>query len=131
MTSPLRPALLANAGLSIATGLLMVAAPGTVSDWLGLNIAGWIRVFGIVLLGHAALIPILLSRMELRRVALLNLAAIAPYPLIMIGLVASGLIERSLGQGLALIDGALVGAIALAHAAGLRSPKLISHPQAA
>lgn len=131
MTSQLRPALLMNAALSLATGALMLVAPRAVSSWLGLDIAGWLRAFGAALVGHAALIAFLLPRMELRRLGMLNVVAIAPYPLAMIGLVAGGFIDRSLGQGLALADGAAVGAIAVVHLLGLRNVESVRHPQAA
>ena len=52
---------------------------------------------------------------------LLNLAVIAPYPALMILLVVTGLVDRTLGQGLVLADGAVVGLIALLHVTELRS----------
>lgn len=120
----LRPTLLFNAGFSILSGLLFVLAPASVGGWLGIDSDGWLRLAGLVLLGHGLLIATLLARVELRRVALLNLAAIAPYPLLMVGLVATSVIDRSLGQALALVDGAIIAAVAVALALGIRATGL-------
>ena len=92
MTSQLRSALIANALVSLASGGLMLITPGTVSSWLGLDIAGWLRLFGLVLIGHGALIAVLLPRFGVRQTALLNLVAIAPYPLLMVGVVVGSLV---------------------------------------
>ncbi len=131
MISQLRPSLLANAAFSAASGALMLIAPSTVSGWLGLDIAGWLRLFGLVLVGHALLIVFLLPRLGVRRSAQLNLLAIAPYPFLMIAVVAAGLVERSLGQGLVLADGAIIGAVAVVQALGLRDHAADRHPQTA
>ena len=73
------------------------------------------------LLGGA--IPAVLGR--------LNLAAIAPYPLLMVILVVTGLVDRPLGQLLVLVDGAVVGALAAVHArALLRSQPDLDHQPA-
>lgn len=58
--------------------------------------------------------------------AKLNIAVIAPYPFIMIGLVATGLVDSALGRSLVLLDGTLVGA--LAQWTGLRSNEGEAHP---
>ncbi len=130
MTNPtpppptLGPTLLFNAGFSLLSGLLFLVAPATVGGWLGIESSGWIRLAGLVLFGHAVLIAVLLPRMQLERVALLNLAAIAPYPLLMVALVVTGVIDRTLGQVLALADGAIIGAVAVVLALGLRNTGL-------
>ena len=116
----LRPTLLFNAGFSVLSGLLFLVAPGTVGGWLGIESSGWIRLAGLVLVGHAALIAALLPRMQIERVALLNLAAIAPYPLLMVALVVTGVVDRDLGQVLALADGAIIAAVAAVLAIGLQ-----------
>ncbi len=131
MDTQLRSALLANAGVSLASGLLMLAVPDTVSGWLGLDIAGWLRAFGLLLVGHVALITALLPRLGVRQTAKLNFLAIAPYPFLLLGVLATGLIERSLGQVLALADALVIGAIAVMHAMGLRNPATAGHTQAA
>ncbi len=116
----LRVGLTANAVLSFATGLLLAAAPSTVSGWLGLEIGSWLRLFGLALLGHGAIVVFILRQARPRQLATLNVAAIAPYPLLMICLVAFGLVETGVGRSLVLIDGALVGLIAFTQVAGLR-----------
>jgi hypothetical protein len=126
----LRPTLLFNAGFSVLSGLLFLIAPGTVGGWLGIESSGWIRLAGLVLVGHAALIAALLPRMQIERVALLNLAAIAPYPLLMVSLVVTGLVDLDLGQVLALADGAIIAAVAVVLALGLRSTGLQKQPVA-
>lgn len=128
-TDSLRVALVANAVFSFASGLLLLVAPGTVGGWLGVTIDGWLRLAGLVLLGHGALIVALLPRMQLQKIARLNLLAIAPYPILMIVLVATGMISRTLGQVLALVDGAAIAAIAAVLARGLRGPTLTRQAQ--
>lgn len=107
-----------NALLSFATGSLFTIAPATVGGWLGVSIDGWLRLFGVALLGHAAVLAWAGSRDTIVGWLTLNLATIAPYPLLMIGLVVSGLVERPLGQALVLIDGALVATVAVVQARG-------------
>lgn len=121
MNLPVRSVLLFNAGFSLASGLLLLLAPGTVGGWLGIDSPGWLRLAGLVLLGHGALLLGLLPRLGLRTVAVLNLMAVAPYPLLMIVLVATGVIDRTLGQALALIDGAIIAGVAVALALGIRN----------
>ena len=129
MTSPVRNPLLANAALSILSGALIALAPSMVGDWLGVEIDGWLRLFGIALLGHAVLLVWASGRTDPVPLAQLNLLAIAPYPIAMIVLVATGLVDRPLGQALVLIDGLAVAAIAAWHGKGLRSPIAIGHAQ--
>jgi len=136
MNPPLRPTLVFNAGFSLLSGILLTAAPGTVGGWLGIDSDGWIRLAGLVLLGHGLLIAALLPRLELRQLAVLNLAAIAPYPLLMVGLVATDVIDRDLGQTLALVDGAIIAGVAVVLALGIWSKGLqkttrSGHPQPA
>ena len=114
----------ANAVFSLGTGLLLALVPGTVGGWLGVEVDGWLRLLGIALLGHAAILVWAKAdgarHDRTRQWTLANLAAIAPYPALMVLLVATGLVDRPLGQALVLIDGAIVGAIALLHLPRLR-----------
>ncbi len=126
-----RNALAANAAFSLGTGLLLAIAPATVGGWLGVEVDGWLRLLGIALLGHAAMLAWAASQAETRKWAQLNLLAIAPYPVLMIGLVVTGLVSRPLGQGLVLADGVIVGAIAAMHWLGLRKAAPVVQAQAA
>lgn len=117
-----------NALLSFATGSLFTIAPATVGGWLGVSIDGWLRLFGVALLGHAAVLAWAASRDSIVGWLTLNLATIAPYPLLMIGLVISGLVERPLGQALVLIDGALVATVAVIQGRGRAGARADSDP---
>lgn len=121
MATKLRSALVVNATFSLISGLTLAAVPATVGNWLGVNVDQWLRLLGVVLVGHAVLIATLMPRLELRRVATLNLLAIAPYPFLMVLLVGAGWVERPLGQGLVLIDGLIIGVLAIVHALGLKA----------
>ncbi len=116
----LSTALRLNAVFSIATGLLLAATPSTVGSWLDVSLSGWLRVLGIALMGHAVLLIWASRQDSMRSWAKLNIAAIAPYPLSMIGLVATGLVDTGLGRAVVLLDGAIVGTLAFAQWAGLR-----------
>ncbi len=116
----LRTGLAANAAFSAFTGLLLTLAPGTVNDWLGLAIPGWLRLLGVALLGHAVILAIVLRLDRPEPLAKLNLAAIAPYPLLMVGLVVADVVSPTGGQALVLLDGAVVGMVAVLQALGLR-----------
>ena len=63
--------------------------------------------------------------------ARLNLAVIAPYPVLMILVVVTGLVDSSLGQGLVLTDGAAVAAVAVLHLIGLRTEQSATHARLA
>ena len=124
-----RPPLTANAAFSLATGALIAAAPGTVGDWLGVEISGWLRLLGLALIGHALILFWAIRRPDPTPWARINLLAIAPYPLLMIVLVATSVIGRPFGQVLALLDGAVVAAIAAWHWVSLRNPAPLHQPQ--
>lgn len=109
----LRPPLQTNGAFSLLSGLILTFAPDRVADWLGVDPTLLIRLFGVVLLGHGLLLFWSAARPNPRPWASMNLLAIAPYPLAMIGLVASGIVETSLGRVLVLADGAIIAAIAL------------------
>ena len=125
----IRRPLRANAVFSALTGALLTAAPAAVGGWLGVSIDGWLRALGIALLGHAVLLAFASTLANPIPLGRLNLAAIAPYPVLMIGLAVTGLVDRPLGQFLVLADGLIVGLIAVAHAAALRSTHPTPAPQ--
>ncbi len=126
---PLRQALLDNAAFSLATGLPLSVLPGTVGGWLGVEINGWLRLLGLALLGHAVALVMAARLPEPTFMGRLNLAMIAPYPFLMIGLAATGVVDRPLGRALVLADGLIVGAIAVAHARALHQPAVSPAPQ--
>ena len=115
----LRSTLQFNAAFSFASGVLLSIWPGSVDDWLGTSVSTWLRLFGIVLIGHALVILVVQRRDDIAGWARLNLLAIAPYPLCMV--VAALLVGSSLGVALVLIDGAIIGAIAATSYRGLRA----------
>jgi len=117
-----------NAALSFATGLLLTAVPATVGDWLGISIDGWLGLLGLALLGHGVLLVWASAHASVLSWAKVNLAVIAPYPVMMIGLVASGLLDTSIGRALVLLDGTLVGLVAIAHWLGVRTATTRAHP---
>ncbi len=106
-----------NAVFSIGTGLLLTIAPGTVGGWLGVDIDIWLRLLGIGLIGHAAVLSWATQQSSIMTWTKINLLMIAPYPLMMLG-VAIFLIDK--GQGIVLADGVIVGLAALIQFAGLR-----------
>lgn len=116
-----RVALLANGAFSFATGLLLAIAAPTVGDWLGVSIDPWLRALGIALIGHGALLSWAARLDPIKPWVRLNLMTIAPYPLLMIGLVIFGLVDRTTGQILVLLDGVIVGLLAVGHWLGLRN----------
>ncbi len=116
-----------NAVFSFATGLALAAFPALIGDALGVSVDGWLRLLGLALLGHAVFLLWAAQRPKVKTWATLNVIAVAPYPLLMIGLVATGLVERGTGQALILADGAIVGAIAFAQWTGLRSEGSEAH----
>jgi len=127
----LRLPLIANAIVGIASGLLFLIAPGVVGGWLGVDIDGWLRVFGALILGHALMILALLPRVDTAKLAKLNLSLIAPYPILMIVVVVTGMVSRPLGQGLALVDGLIIAAISVWHFKGLKGERSATLPQEA
>lgn len=118
-----KSALLFNATFSLMSGLLLVISPGTVGTWLGVSIDGWFRLLGVVLVSHAALIAGLLSSLGVDRAVRINLLMIAPYPLVMLGLVVFGKVTSNLGRGLVLADGAIITAVVASHVIALRSAR--------
>ena len=127
----LRLPLIANAVFGIASGLLLLIAPGVVGGWLGVDIAAWLRVIGALILGHGLMIFAVLPKINTAKLAKLNLSMIAPYPILMIVVVVTGMVSRPLGQGLALGDGLIVAGIAAWHFKGLKSERSATLPQQA
>lgn len=124
-------ALRLNAALSFATGFALALAPRTVGGWLDVSIDGWLRLLGIALIAHGALLTWATWQRTITSWAKLNVAAIAPYPLIMVGIVVTGLVSGALGQWLLLTDGVLVGLLAIAQWSGLRTHVSNAHPVSA
>ena len=118
-----KSALLFNATFSLISGLLLLISPGTVGTWLGVSIDGWFRLLGVVLVAHAALIAGLISSLGVDRAVRINLLLIAPYPLVMVGVVAFGKVATNLGRLLVLADGAIIAAVVGSHVIALRSAR--------
>lgn len=119
-------ALRLNGLFSFGTGALLALAPATVGTWLGVSVDGWLRLLGVALIGHGALLTWAAAREGVAAWAKANLAVIAPYPLLMVVLVAGGAIGRTLGQALALADGGMVGLLAVAHWSALRATPAVA-----
>lgn len=117
----LRSALKINAATSVITGLLLAAAPSAVAAWLGVSIDGWIRIVGVVLLGHGAGLTWVGQQPSIEVWAKLNIAAIGPYPLILLGILLVGAVDTGLGRVLLLLDATVVGLFAGAQLLGLRA----------
>lgn len=122
MDQGLRRIVQVNALFSLAIGGLLAAMPDRVGEWLGVDISGWLRLLGAALVGHFVLLWWAQAQDDVSKWARLNLLAIAPYPILMIGLVVLGLVEKNSGTLLVLIDGAIVGGMAVVHWWLLRSP---------
>lgn len=127
----LRLALRINAVASLATGLLLTAAPSVVAEWLGVSIDGWLRLIGVALLGHGALLLWIGEQPSIDFWAKLNLAAIGPYPLILLGLVLVGAVDTGIGRALLLVDATVVGLFAVAQFMGVRAATSRVDPVAA
>lgn len=117
--SLLQTTLSSNAGFSAASGLVLLVVPGAIGGIIGVDVDWLLRLFGVALLAHAALLWIVVGRADVVRWAKLNLAAIAPYPVAMVA-VALTVAESGDGRALVLADGAAIALIAGALAIGLR-----------
>lgn len=108
----LQRAILANAAFSAFTGSL-AAGP---TDWFGGLIGtphlGLLKLFGAALLLHAVCLIIIARLPQIRVWAKINFALIAPYPLLMLLAIGSGLVSTPIGKVIAAADGLIVGAIA-------------------
>jgi len=131
MDTKLRLPLIINAVISFGSGVLLLAAPGIVGGWLAVDIDGWLRVIGAVLIAHGLMLGAGLSKMDMTTLAKLNLAMIAPYPVLMVVIVVTGLVSRPLGQGLVLLDGAIIAGIAAWHLRWLRGARSAAATQRA
>ena len=121
MPSPtlLQTTLSSNAGFSAASGLVLLAVPEAIGSVIGVDVDWFLRLFGVALLAHAALLWFVVGRTDVARWAKLNLAAIAPYPVAMMA-VAATVADAGAGRALVLADGAAIAIIAGALAMGLR-----------
>ena len=116
----LRTTLSANAGFSAASGLVLTIAPDAIGRAIGVE-ADWLLTgFGVVLLAHAVILWIVVSKFEIERWAKLNLAALVPYPLLMV-VVAAAVADAPDGRALVLADGLAIAFLGAALFVGLRS----------
>ena len=113
-----------NAALSVVVGAVLVLAPNTVDALLALDRSAWLRGFGVILLVHAVALLWAAQHANRQRWAVLNLVAIAPYPLVLMVL-ASSIITSPEGRTVLLVDGLAVGAVALWHAVALRKNRTL------
>lgn len=127
----LKLALQLNAALSYIIGFALALSPRMIGGWLDVSIDGWLRLLGLVLISHGALLTWATRQPSITSWAKLNVAAIAPYPVIMVAVVAAGLVDVAFGQFLLLIDGVLVGMLAVAQWSGLRAHDSHAHPVSA
>ena len=123
--------LLVNAVFSLATGAVLTVSPTAVGSWLGVTIDGWLRVLGLGLIAHGFLLVWVTRHHSTAMWAKLNIAAIAAYPAIMVALVVTDVVSRPLGQVILLVDGVIVGLLAVAQWWGLRDNASTAHPVAA
>lgn len=117
-----------NAAFSFATGLMLTAAPGVIGDWLGVSINGWLRALGVILLGHASVLMWASRQTSIVSWTKVNVAAIAPYPVLMLGVIVWGAVDTPLGRALVLFDALVVGALAVMQWTGLRNTADGAHP---
>ena len=117
--SLMRVGVTVNAVLSLAVGSAFLIGASAIGEALGIEIDGWIRLFGVALIGHALILAWVRQAQDPVPWTRLNLAMVAPYPLLMIA-VAAAVIEPSGGKVLVLVDGILVGTAALVQYLGLR-----------
>ena len=117
--SLMRVGVTVNAVLSLAVGSAFLIGASAIGEALGIEIDGWIRLFGVALIGHALILAWVRQAQDPVPWTRLNLAMVAPYPLLMIAL-AAAVIEPTGGKVLVLVDGTLVGTAALVQYLGLR-----------
>lgn len=106
-------ALRTNAVCSLVTGSVLVIAPASAGEWLGVSLDGWLRLIGVGLVAHALGLSWASGRRDIGRWAKVNLALIVPYPLLLLGLVAVGRLDRSEGVVILLLDALLVTSLAV------------------
>ena len=109
----LTAALRTNALCSLTTGSVLFVAPASVSTWLGLALDGWIRLLGAGLVAHAIGLAWASRRRDCARWGRVNIAFIAPYPFVLLGFAATGLVDRSEGVVILLLDALLVASLAI------------------
>ena len=109
----LRLSLLANAVLSLLTGLLIGAFAARLGPALGLNDALWLQAFAVLLLVHFVVLMIVHRRSDVRLWTQLNLICVGPYPFLLLAYLVFGP-DRQAGAGtLVLADALAVGAVAV------------------
>lgn len=117
----LRGSMLADAVISGATGLLMVAGAGVLTSWLGVP-APLMRYAGLILLPFAAMVLYLartplVSHAGVRLVIALNLAWVAASILV---LVAGWIEPTALGLAFVIFQAVVVAGLAELQYTGLR-----------
>lgn len=122
--SSLRSALFANAAFSTLTGLPLLFFPKNASGMFGFDHPDILRLVGISLLFHAAMLAWVRNKPTIRGWTKINLGVIAPYPIIILTLISLGHITDTAGVVLAGIDGLVVGLIALWQYRALKQNKL-------
>lgn len=117
----LRGSMLADAVISGATGLLMLAGAGVLTSWLGVP-APLMRYVGLILLPFAAMVLYLarmplVSRAGVRLVIALNVAWVAASILV---LVAGWIEPTTLGMAFVIFQAVVVAGFAELQYTGLR-----------
>lgn len=117
----LRGSMLADAVISGATGLLMLAGAGVLTSWLGVP-AALMRYAGLILLPFAAMVLYLartplVSRAGVRLVIALNVAWVAASILV---LVAGWIEPTTLGMAFVIFQAVVVAGFAELQHTGLR-----------
>lgn len=118
-TAVLERSLRANAGISVAAGLVLASAPATIGDILDVSLTTPLRLFGLFLIAHGGLLVAGVTRGPLRTIGKLNLAAIVPYPAAMA--FAAVVVEPIAGKALVIADGLVIAACAVGIGVGLRA----------
>lgn len=111
--SSLRFALNANAVFSILTGLPLTFATSASANVLGFQPELALKLLGLGLLLHAIVLFWAQKHDAVLKWARMNVAVIAPYPFLILGLIATGQISGALGSAFAGADGLIVGLIAI------------------
>lgn len=106
-------ALFANAVFSAFTGSLMVGPNFWFGNLLGTPHFDILRIFGLLLLCHAAILVFIVRRGAAPNWVKLNLVLIAPYPALIFIAVLTGFVKGPEGITVAVLDGLIVGAIAI------------------
>lgn len=109
-----------NALLSLVLGLVLVLAPSAIGDRLDVDLDGWLRLLGLGLLVHAIMLVVVQRGGQPSAWVWMNLVVITPYPVLMLVLAFTSLVEPNGGKALVIVDGVLVAALAVGQWVGLR-----------